>query len=50
MYTTLCILKNKSYTLTEEQINNINMLHDRKDEDLENRKVLIDSIIEEIQN
>ena len=44
-YTTLCIFKNKSYNLTEEQINDINILHDRQEKDLEKRQQLINNII-----
>ena len=49
-YTTLCILKNKSSELSEEQIENINILHDRKEEDIEKRMELIDDIIKEIES
>ncbi len=49
MYTTLSILNNKSFELTEEQIENINILHDRKEEDLEKRKELITKLIEDVK-
>ena len=49
MYTSICIINNNSYELTEEQIDNINILHDRKEEDIEVRKQLIDTMIEEIE-
>lgn len=49
-YTTLCVLKNNSYELTAEQIENINILHDRKDEDIHKRKSLIEKIIQEISS
>lgn len=48
-YTTLCVLKNNSYELTTEQIENINILHDRKDETWSLRVNLIDDIINEIE-
>lgn len=49
IYTTLCFLKNNSYTLTEEQIKNINILHDRKKEDSKQRLELKSEIIKEIE-
>ena len=48
-YTELCILTNNSYDLTETQINNINLLHDRKEEDQDKRKELINEMIKEIE-
>ena len=48
IYTNMCIFKNKSAELTDIQIENINILHDRKKEDFNKRKELIDSIIEEM--
>lgn len=48
VYTSICIMKHNSYNLTEEEINNINILHDRKEEDYEIRKQLIDNILEEV--
>lgn len=48
-YLTLCIFKNKSLDFTEEQLYNINLLHDRKQEDSEKRTLLIDELIEEIK-
>ena len=50
IYSTLCIYKNNSFQLTEEQIENINILHDRKEEDFDKRVALINTIIEEISN
>lgn len=50
IYTTLCFLKNNSFELTEEQINNINILHDKKEDDLEIRTKLIEDIIKEIES
>ena len=47
IYTSICIMKHNSYDLTEEEINNINILHDREEEKNEIRKQLIDSILEE---
>ena len=47
---TLYIFKNNSLDFTEEQLENINILHDRKDEDLEKRKALIESIKKEIES
>lgn len=49
-YTAICIFKNKSFNLTEEQINNINMLHDRKDETWPSRVALIDTMIQELES
>ena len=48
IYLNLCVFNNKSIELTDEQIENINILHDRKEEDLEKRTKLIDDIIKEI--
>lgn len=48
-YLTLCIYKNKSFELTEEQIKNINILHDRNEKDIEIRTKLIDDMIKEIE-
>lgn len=48
-YTELCIITNNSYDLVEEQIDNINLLHDRKEEDQNTRKELIDEMIKEIE-
>lgn len=50
IYTDLCVLKNKSFDFTEEQIDNINMLHDREEKDIEKRTKLIDEIIKEIES
>ena len=50
LYTTLCILKNKKYELTDEQIDIINMLHDRKEEEEEMRKQIIDNLIQEVES
>lgn len=50
VYASLCILKHNSFELTEEEIGNINILHDRKEEDIETIKKLIDEMIEEIQS
>ena len=50
VYASLCILKHNSFELTEEEINNINILHDRKEEDFETIKKLIDEMLEEIQS
>ena len=47
IYLIYCIINSRSLDLTEEQINNVNMLHDRNEEDFEKRKELIDSMIEE---
>ena len=44
------MLKNNSYILTEEQINNINILHDRKEKDLEKREELKQFIIQEVES
>lgn len=44
------ILKNNSYELTEEQKENINILHDMREEDLEKRKELIDNLVKEIES
>ena len=49
IYTSLCILKHNSFELTKEEINNINILHDRKEEDFNIRKQLIDQIIQEVE-
>lgn len=49
IYITLCILKNKSFDFTEEQIHNINVLHDRDEDCLQERMCLIDDLIEEVQ-
>ena len=49
IYLIEAILKNKSFDLTDEQIINVNMLHDRKQECLSKRKELIDSMIKEIK-
>lgn len=48
VYITMCIIKNNSYDLTEEQIENVNILHDRREEDLETRKQLIDEMMSEV--
>ena len=50
VYASICILKRNSYDLSEEEINNINILHDRKEEDFEIRKQLIDEMMEEINS
>jgi len=50
IYTLLCYLKNDSYELTEEQIENINILHDREEKDIEKRRKLIDDMIKEIES
>ena len=47
-YYIYCVIYNNSYDLTEEQINNTNILHDRKEEDFQIRKQLIDNLIKEI--
>ena len=49
IYTMLCYVKNNSYDLTEEQIKNINILHDREEKDIEKRIKLIDEITKEIK-
>lgn len=49
IYTGLCIIKNNSYDLTEDQIRTINLLHDEKEDNLE-RKAVIDSLIEEVNS
>lgn len=49
IYAVLCYLKNNSYELTEEQIKNINILHDRKQEENDERLNLVDEIIKEIE-
>lgn len=50
IYLCLCILKNNSFDLTEEQINNINMLHDIIDaSNREQRKQLVDEMISEVE-
>ena len=49
-YTGLCIIKHNSYELTEEEKNNINILHDLKAEENDKRLSLIEEIIEEIQS
>ena len=48
IYLSLCIIKNKSYDLSDEQIKNINILHDGEDKTLNKRKTLIDDMLEEI--
>lgn len=45
IYTGLCILDNNSYNLTEEQIQNINILHDK----VEGSKELIDYCINRLE-
>ncbi len=50
VYTSLCVLNHNSFELTEEEIDNINILHDRKEEDFETIKKLIDEMVEEIQS
>lgn len=49
IYTTLCFLNNKSFNLTEEQIENINILHDREESTYEKRKELITKLIEDVK-
>lgn len=50
LYVILCYIHNNSYELTEKQIENINILHDRKEEDLDKRKELIDNLVKEIES
>ena len=50
IYLCLCILHNDSFDLTEEQIDNINILHDIIDlSTKEQRKQLIDEMISEVE-
>ena len=52
VYTGLCIVLNKSYTFTEEQKKNINILHDMDDSTLEYRLQLqqeIQNILKDLQ-
>lgn len=52
VYTGLCIVLNKSYTFTEEQKKNINILHDMEDSTLEYRQHLqqeIQNILKDLQ-
>lgn len=44
------ILKNNSYELTDEQKRIINMLHNRKEEEKEMRKQIIDNLIQEVES
>ena len=46
IYQGLCIMKNKSYILTTEQIKNLNILHDEK----EGSKEIIENIIVEVNS
>ena len=46
----MCYVKNNSYDLTEEQIENINILHDREEKDLEKRTKLIDDMMKELES
>lgn len=48
-YTEMCILHNNSYELTEEQIEAINILHDKQPEFDNVRKEIIDEMIKEIE-
>ena len=50
LYIGKCIIDNESYELTDEQKSNVNLMHDRKEEDFETRKSLIDNLEEEIMN
>ena len=49
IYSTCCIIKENSYELTTEEIENINILHDREEKDLDKRQELIDNMIKEIE-
>ena len=48
-YLVMCILKNQSYELTEEQIETVNILHDKEESQVEEKLKLIDEIIKEIK-
>ena len=48
IYMNLCLFENNKPELNEEQVNNLNILHDVKEEDLEKRKILIDEMIEKL--
>ena len=50
IHTAMCIINNESYELTAQQIENVNVLHDRKPEDLELRQDLINGMMEEIES
>lgn len=49
IYAIMCYLDNDNYTLTEEQLYNINILHDMKKEYTELRMTIINNIIKEIE-
>lgn len=50
IYQGMCIMQNNSYELTEEQVYNINVLHDMNEKDLELRTKLIEDIKKEINS